>query len=342
MVAFAGWEMPLHYGSQVEEHQRVRRDAGMFDVSHMLAIDIGGGGARDYLRRVLANDVARLGQPGKALYSCMLAEDGGVLDDLIVYARAGGDYRLVVNAGTREKDLAWLETQRALAHGTVTIAPRADLAIIAVQGPQARERFWLARPHARERTEPLAAFEAAEADGAFVSRTGYTGEDGFEMMVPSADAPQWWAALAAAGVAAVGLGARDTLRLEAGLNLYGQDMDERVTPLEAGLGWTVDLREPREFVGRRALEAREPRETLLGLVLEGRGVMRTHERVRTPAGTGEITSGGFGPTLNRSIALARLPRAVMPGATVEVETRGKWQQARVVKPPFVRHGRLLV
>ena len=340
MVDFAGWEMPLHYGSQLEEHHRVRRDAGMFDVSHMLAIDVLGAGARDFLRRILANDVARLERPGKALYSCMLAEDGGVLDDLIAYAMPAGAFRLVVNAGTAHKDLAWLEKQRA--RSAVTLEARRDLAIIAVQGPSAREKLWTAWPAARAATEHLASFEAAEIDGSFVARTGYTGEDGFEAMVPVENAAPLWHALLAANVAPAGLGARDTLRLEAGMNLYGQDMDERVTPLESGLAWTVDLKTARDFIGRRALEQRGPTRKLVGLTLEDRGVMRNHQRVRTAAGEGEITSGGFSPTMNHSIALARVPASLAFGESAEIEVREKRLRARVVKPPFVRNGRVLV
>lgn len=342
MVDFAGWSMPLHYGSQLEEHHRVRRDAGMFDVSHMLAIDVRGPGARDFLRRVLANDVARLKHTGKALYSCMLAEDGGVLDDLIVYARAAGEFRLVVNAGTAQKDLAWLECEARKSGGEVTLSPRRDLAIVAVQGPAAREKFWGARPQCRAATEPLAHFEAAEVEGLFVARTGYTGEDGFEVLVPAAEVGALWHGLAQAGVAPTGLAARDTLRLEAGMNLYGQDMDEGVTPFECGLAWTVDLRSDREFIGRRALEQKTPRASFAGLVLAERGIMRGHQRVRTSAGEGEIKSGGFSPTMNRSIALARLPVGVAPGAEVQVAVRDKELTARVVKPPFVRNGKVLV
>jgi aminomethyltransferase len=340
MVDFAGWSMPLHYGSQLEEHHRVRRDAGMFDVSHMLAADVSGRGARDLLRYALANDVARL-KPGKALYSCMLAEDGGVLDDLIVYARADGGFRLVVNAGTASKDVAWLEGL-ARSRGDARLEPRRDLAIIAVQGPHARERFWTAMPHTRDATAALKNFEAAQIDGTFVARTGYTGEDGFEVIVPAAEAETLWRALAQAGVAPVGLAARDTLRLEAGMNLYGQDMDESVTAYECGLAWTVDLRSGRDFVGRAALEGKSPRFGFGGLLLAGRGVMRSHQRVHASAGEGEITSGGFSPTMNGSIALARLPVGVSAGADVEVEIRDKRHAARVVKPPFVRNGKVMI
>lgn len=339
MVDFAGWEMPLHYGSQVEEHHRVRREAAMFDVSHMLAVDIAGAGARAFLRRLLANDVARLARPGQALYSCMLNDDGCVLDDLIVYLLGDSRFRLIVNAGTAVKDLAWLEARRGRG---VDLAPRRDLAIIAVQGPQARARTWQALPQARAASEPLARFQAAQIDDMLVARTGYTGEDGFEIVLPAGRAAALWHALRAAGVAPAGLGARDTLRLEAGLNLYGLDMDETVTPLESGLAWTVDFGPDRDFVGRDALVASAPARQLAGLVLLDKGVMRSHQPARCAHGAGEITSGGFSPTMNRSIALARLPATIAPGDAVDVDVRGHWLRAKAVKPPFVRYGRVVV
>ena len=341
MVDFAGWEMPLHYGSQIEEHHRVRRDAGMFDVSHMLAVDVQGAHAREFLRGLLANDVAQL-RPGAALYSCMLREDGGVLDDLIVYFLGGGSFRVVLNAGTADRDMAWMESQRAAQASEVALIARRDLAIIAVQGPQAREKTWAARPLLRTAAEGLAPFHAVESDGALIARTGYTGEDGLELMLPAAQAVAAWQALAAQGVAPAGLGARDTLRLEAGMNLYGRDMDETVTPLEAGLAWTVARAGGRVFIGARALESRPATRQRRGLILLERGMMRDHQRVRCAAGTGEITSGGFSPTLNRSIALARLPAAAAVGDTAEVEVRDNWLKARIVQPPFVRHGKVLV
>jgi aminomethyltransferase len=340
MVDFAGWEMPLHYGSQIEEHRAVRSTAGVFDVSHMLAVDISGSGARAFLGRLLANDVAKLKTPGKALYSCLLNEAGGILDDLIAYWRGEERFRLVLNAGTADRDCAWLGSRREAE--TVRIEPRHDLAILAVQGPHAREKTWDAVPAARSATVRLAYFQSAEVDEMFIARTGYTGEDGFEIVLPAGAAAVLWSALLAEGVAPAGLGARDTLRLEAGMNLYGQDMDETVTPEESGLAWTVVLGEAREFIGRPALEAKPATRRLLGLVLMDKGVMRGHQRVRCTAGGGEITSGGFSPTLNRSIALARMPRDVAPDDEVEVEVRGNWLRARVVKPPFVRHGEVLV
>ena len=346
LVDFGGWDMPLHYGSQLEEHHVVRQGAGMFDVSHMRAVDVAGPAASAFLRRLLANDVARLQAPGKALYSCMLNEQGGVLDDLIVYLRGADRYRLVVNAGTAAKDLAWIRA--AAAGADLAIHERADLAMIAVQGPAARERaagLWA--PAERDAALALAPFYATEwggEAGLFVARTGYTGEDGFEIMLPAAAAGAAWDGLAAAGVRPCGLGARDTLRLEAGMNLYGNDMDESTTPLEAGLAWTVALDGDRDFIGRAALEAQRaagvPRK-LVGLLLEDRGILRAHQRVYAgAAGEGETTSGSYSPTLERSVALARVPAAA--GATVEVDIRGKRLIARVVRPPFVRHGRAVI
>jgi aminomethyltransferase len=342
LTDFGGWEMPLHYGSQIDEHHRVRRDAGMFDVSHMLAIDLEGPGTQAFLRRLLANDVEKLKQTGKALYSCMLASDGGVLDDLIAYYLAPERLRLVVNAGTADKDMAWIERQRILLAPQIGLQPRRDLAMIAVQGPRGRSRLWQVRPDTRAPTEALRAFESAPCGDMLVARTGYTGEDGFEVMLSAQDAVGLWRDLLAAGVAACGLGARDTLRLEAGMSLYGQDMDESVTPVEAGLAWTVDMHGERDFIGRRALQARAPRFQLLGLVLKEKGVLRSHQQLRSAHGSGEVTSGSFSPTLNQSIALARLPLEQRPGDTVEVDIRSRWLQAAVVKYPFVRMGKSLL
>ncbi len=344
IVDFAGWEMPIHYGSQLEEHHAVRRAAGMFDVSHMLAIDLAGCDAQSYLRRLLANDVAKLTLPGKALYSCMLNDAGGVIDDLIVYFLTPARYRIVVNAGTATKDLAWMQAQAA--HTNVSLTPRRDLVMIAIQGPQAREKFWQAYPQSRPASEPLAVFQACVWQDWLIARTGYTGEDGFEISVPASQAETIWQQLLDAGIKPCGLGARDTLRLEAGMNLYGQDMDESVTPLESGLAWTVDFKDAqRDFIGKPALLAQQARghlRQLLGLVLLDKGVLRAHQKVITPHGEGETTSGSFAPTLNRSIAFARLPARVQPGDEVKVEIRDKRLPAKVVKPPFVRNGKPLI
>jgi aminomethyltransferase len=359
IVDFGGWEMPLHYGSQIEEHHAVRRDAGMFDVSHMGVVDLRGDRVREFLRRLLANDVGRLKTPGKALYSCMLLPSGGVIDDLIVYFMSESWFRAVVNAGTRDKDLAWI--RRHAADFGVAVVECRDLAMIAIQGPNAREKtLRLLAPAQRSAALALAPFYGGVFDSWFVARTGYTGEDGFEVMLPAIEAANTWNALRAQGVAPAGLGARDTLRLEAGMNLYGNDMDEDHHPLESGLAWTVAF-EPaeRDFIGRPVLENLRgvvDRE-LVGLLLEERGVLRSHQKVvmartlATPAAaessapaplppTGEVTSGTFSPTLNRSIALARVPRTAASG--VQVEIRGKLHVASIVKPPFVRHGKALI
>ena len=344
MVDFGGWDMPVNYGSQIEEHHAVRRDAGMFDVSHMCVIDLKGAQVRAFLERLLANDVAKLRVPGKALYSCMLLESGGIIDDLIAYYMNEQWFRLVVNAGTREKDLAWI--RKHAASGGVEVNERRDLAMIAVQGPNARAKASALLPAAeRARALALDAFFGAELTQLFVGRTGYTGEDGFELMLPAVAAADWWNRLRGAGVACCGLGARDTLRLEAGMNLYGSDMDENTTPLESGLTWTVAFeRKERLFLGRAALEAQQAAgvaRKLVGLVLEERGVLRSHQKVIVAGvGEGDTTSGTYSPTLERSIALARVPRAT--GAQVQVDIRGKLLPARVVRPPFVRNGKSLL
>jgi len=348
MVDFGGWEMPVNYGSQIEEHHAVRRHAGMFDVSHMRTVDIEGSGSRDFLRRLIANDIAKL-SPGKALYSCMLRHDGGVLDDLIVYWLGGDRYRAVVNAATAEKDLDWMHKVAHDDRYAVSILPRRELAMVAVQGPQARALL-------REVLEGLDGDAAAVIDGLkpftakmvdefFIARTGYTGEDGCEVVLPADEIADLWQRLAAEGVAPCGLGARDTLRLEAGMNLYGQDMDEAVSPLESGLAWTVDMKEARDFIGRAALAKQQAAgglRQLVGLKMTERGVLRAHQKVITAHGDGEITSGTFSPTLGCSIALARVPAGVAVGDSVQVDLRGKPVAAQVVKFPFVRNGKALV
>ncbi|MDR2688524.1 MAG: glycine cleavage system aminomethyltransferase GcvT [Azoarcus sp.] len=343
LVDFAGWTMPVNYGSQIREHHAVRRDAGLFDVSHMLAIDVDGAQATVWLRQLLANDVARLATPGKALYSCMLNDRGGVIDDLIVYKVADNRYRIVVNAGTADKDVAWMRGHIGQHGANLNLIPRRDLAMIAVQGPNARAKTWAALPELASVSHDLATFSGVQAGEVFIGRTGYTGEDGFELSLPAAQAARVWQALVAVGVTPCGLGARDTLRLEAGMNLYGQDMDEKVSPLDAGLAWTVDFRDStRNFTGRAALETHPARNKVLGLVLEGHGILRAHMPVFAAAGTGETTSGGFSPTLEKSIAFARLPLDTQPGETVDVDVRGKRLPARTVALPFVRHGKALI
>jgi aminomethyltransferase len=340
MVDFGGWDMPVAYGSQIEEHHAVRHAAGVFDVSHMCVLDLTGPRTRELLSRLLANDIARLMMPGSALYSCMLNDQGGVIDDLIAYFLAEDQFRLVVNAGTRDKDLHWIGAHAL--RFDVRLLERRDLAMLAVQGPLARERTMaLLSSDAALAAMALPAFHCAQIGDWFIARTGYTGEDGFEIMLPAGEAGKLWQGLNAAGVRSCGLGARDTLRLEAGMNLYGNDMDEDTHPLESGLAWTVDFAPQREFIGRAALEvvrARGSERKRIGLLLDERAVLRSHQRVVVAGvGEGEVTSGSYSPTLARSIGLARVPSAT--GASVQVEVRGRLLPAMSVRPPFVRHGR---
>ena len=333
MVDFAGWDMPLHYGSQLDEHHAVRRHVGVFDVSHMTIVDVAGAGSLDFLRRLVANDVGKLGAAGEALYGVLLNRSGGVIDDLIVYRRED-DFRLVVNAATRDKVLDWLASNNEEA---VSLEEQ-NLAMLAIQGPAALETY-RALPDSHD-VDGLSPFTALVRGEEMIARTGYTGEDGLEIMASGDRVCQLWSDLVASGAQPAGLGARDTLRLEAGLNLYGQDMDEDTSPLVSNLAWTIAW-EPlgRNFIGRQALEderARGIAEKLTGIVLEDKGVIRRGCRVLTPAGDGWVTSGIFSPTLGYSIGLARVPRGAK--GACEVEMRGRLKQARFVRPPFVRHG----
>jgi len=344
IVDFAGWDMPIHYGSQIEEHHQVRQAAGMFDVSHMCVVDLHGAKTRDLLRYLMANDVAKLdGKPGKALYSCMLNPRGGVIDDLIIYHMSSVWYRVVVNAGTRDKDIGWMRQQAP--SFDVEVEVRDDLAMIAVQGPQAREKVHQVLGDRTVDVMELSRFSAAESGPLFVARTGYTGEDGYEIMLPEEMAEDTWNALRDAGVAPCGLGARDTLRLEAGMNLYGQDMDEDTSPLISGLGWTIAWEpQDRTFIGREVIEAEReagPAQRLVGLVLEDKGVLRAHQKVIVEGlGEGETTSGSFSPTLGKAIALARIPVGEADHCSVEI--RNKLLKARIVRPPFVRDGKAVI
>lgn len=352
LVDFGGWEMPVNYGSQIEEHHATRNACGIFDVSHMAAVDVTGKDAFSFLQKVVANDVAKLRSNGQALYGCLLNADGGVIDDLIVYRLEPG-YRIVINAGTAEKDLIWLR-KNSLEFSDVVLTPRrADLAgaaqafgMIAIQGPLAKEVLSRAIPETKDATEALKPFHCTSLTLAFgelmVARTGYTGEDGFEILLPENKAEEIWFALIEQGAKPAGLGARDTLRLEAGMNLYGQDMSETVSPLDAGLTWTVDLSSKRDFIGRNALQTNPQKFDFVGLLMLDKGILRSHQIVQTSLGDGEITSGTFSPTLEQSIALARVPKGVEIGTIVNVIIRDKLLQARVVKPCFVRKGKKLI
>lgn len=355
MVDFGGWDMPVNYGSQIEEHHAVRTDCGMFDVAHMCVVDIKGDNARSFLRGVMANNVDKLQVSGKALYTAMLNPEAGVLDDLIIYFMNESWFRLVVNAGTAVKDVAWMNAQNLATNSGLMITQLRDcanpadaIALVAVQGPNARAKTWEVLPETKEASADMKPFnvvfvQTAAFGEVMLARTGYTGEDGFEIGVAADKVHAFWDALVAAGVKPAGLGARDTLRLEAGMNLYGQDMDESVNPLDAGLAWTIDMVAERDFIGKAALQAKGQNAQMVGLILrEKGGILRAHQKIICTQGEGEITSGTFSPSMQEAIALARVPMGVAVGDTVHVVIRDKQLAATVVKMPFVRNGKVLV
>lgn len=342
MIDFSGWQLPLHYGSQVDEHHQVRNECGVFDVSHMCITDISGTDADAFLRYMLSNDVARL-QPGAGHYSAMLNADGGVLDDLIVFRTPEG-FRLITNALTCTTSQSWL-AQHAEKFA-VDIQLREDLAHFAIQGPDSIERLsQVLRASRVQIIQNLAPYHCQFDGQWFASRTGYTGEEGIEIILPATQAVDLFNELIGYGVTPIGLGARDTLRLEAGFTLLGNDMDAQRNPYTSNMHHVVAL-EPneRDFIGRAALEAQLQqgiKEKLVGLVLEERGVLRAGQPVRiNGAVQGTITSGSFSPTIGKAIALARVP--IDTDERGEVEIRQKWYPVRVVSPRFVRHGKILI
>ena len=352
LVDFGGWEMPVNYGSQIEEHLATRTNCGIFDVSHMAAVDVIGKDAKAFLEKVVANNVNKLKNNGQALYGCLLNEHAGVIDDLIVY-RLDPNYRLVINAATAHTDLEWL-TKQAGAFNDITLVPRrADLknsqnaqGMIAVQGPNALSLIKRAIPELANAANELKVFHAACVQTSLgeimIARTGYTGEDGAELLIPLENTARAWDLLVNVGAQPAGLGARDTLRLEAGMNLYGQDMNDQTSPLDVGLSWTIDRSTERDFIGRAALEKTPQQFVFMGLILQDKGVLRAHQIVKSAKGQGEITSGTFSPSLQKSIALAKLPINSEVGDVVQVVIRDKELNAIVVKAPFVRHGKALV
>lgn len=339
-VNFSGWEMPLHYASQIKEHHQVRQHVGIFDVSHMGIIDVEGKDAFTFLRYLLANDVAKLKDPGYALYTCVLNTIGGIIDDLIAYYITSHHYRLIVNAGTYQKNLSWIKKQSRSFRVTVDNCPQ--ICILSVQGPAVFSAIkHIFNQATTAELIALRPFQFVLSNDLLVARTGYTGEYGFEIIVPNEEAPVLWQKLIHYGAQPCGLGARDTLRLEAGLNLYGTDMDETTSPLISNLSWTVSLDDPaRHFIGRSALKKQLDegvKEQLVGLIMKEPGVLRNRQKVwLTDNKTGEITSGGFSPTLGHAIALARLPIGIR---SAYIERRGKYIPVKIVKPPFIQRGK---
>jgi aminomethyltransferase len=343
LVPFAGFRMPVHYGSILAEHKAVRERAGLFDVSHMGRFLVTGAGAGAFLDRTTVNDVRGL-PDGKAQYSCLCRPDGGILDDVVV-GRLGDEFHVVVNASNREKDRDWL--RRHLPSDAALHDRSDETALVALQGPAAEA---VLAPLASVDVTKLAFYEltegAVEGLPAVISRTGYTGEDGFELTVSRDDAVRLWEALTAAGqvrgLVPAGLGARDTLRLEMKYPLYGNDIDEETNPIEAGLGWIVKLDKP-EFIGRDALRrVREegPRRKLVGFRMDGKAVPRAGYAVYAAAGpAGPVRSGTMSPTLGAGIGTCYVPAAAAaPGTRLEVEIRGRREPAEVVRTPFYRGG----
>jgi len=339
IVDFGGWSLPVNYGSQIDEHHAVRNACGMFDVSHMTVSDLTGKNVLRMLGKVLSNDILKTkGVSGKAIYSCMLNESGGVIDDLIAYYINDEHCRLVTNAATNQKDMAWLEKHAK--DFDVDLKEKPELALIAIQGPSALELCAHVLPgDLAKLTAKLSRFQGGFAGDEFVGRTGYTGEDGVELIVNPELAKTLWAAFEQAGAKPCGLGARDTLRLEAGMALYGNDLDELHTPYESGLRWTVSTESDRDFIGRNAMLERDSSKDMIGLILVDRGVLRGHQEVYLDDQLiGEVTSGSFSPSLQQSVALARVNRSLQLGDTVEVAVRNKRLKARVAKYPFIKNG----
>jgi aminomethyltransferase len=358
LVPFAGWEMPVQFGGLVQEHQAVRQGCGVFDISHMGVLRLRGQAVKDALQGLVPSDLFRIG-PGEACYTVLLNEGGGIRDDLIVYDRgrvqaAEGDCDevvLVINAACADADTAWIRSQ--LQPAGITIEDRkGEGVLLALQGPEAAAQLQalsgaaldgLPRFGHRDLTLAGEATGAAAGASVFVARTGYTGEDGFELLLDREPGLALWQQLLERGVAPCGLGARDTLRLEAAMHLYGQDMDASTTPLEAGLGWLVHLEMPADFVGRAVLErqtAEGVQKRLVGLKLQGRAIARHgYPVLHGGAVVGEITSGSWSPTLAEPIALAYVPAALAKlGTELAVQIRGREEPAVVVKRPFYRRG----
>ena len=352
MVDFAGWLMPVQYASIVEEHQATRQAIGLFDVSHMGRINFSGPGAADFLDRLVTRDVKSLAR-GQVRYALVTNEAGGILDDVLVYHLAAGTlgvaygesyYQLVVNASNRAQILDWIESQKP-DRNSVKIQDRTlETAMIAVQGPKAIEAV---KPLSSVDPASLKYYTATEAKLAgvpgIIGRTGYTGEDGWELIVPANVAVDIWKSLVERGAQPAGLGCRDTLRLEAGMPLYGHELNEGINPYQAGLGFAVNL-EGRQFPGRDSLarfatDANQPKR--IGLELIGKRVPREHFGVFAgDTQIGEVTSGTFSPTLQRPIAMAYVaPKFAEPGAELTIDIRGKREPARVVKLPFYKRNK---
>ena len=337
IVDFGGWSMPINYGSQINEHKVVRSDVGIFDVSHMSIFDLSGSEQAKFLKYLLPNDVDKIKNSGRALYSPLLNNDGGVLDDLIVY-NLGTHYRIISNCATRSQNHDWFVKQSE--SYDVKIKLMNDLSIIAIQGPNSINLLDKIGIHDLDR---MSDFDVKIYNSSMIAKTGYTGEEGFEVVIENSDVESFWLSLLEAGASAIGLGARDTLRLEAGLNLYGTDMDTNNNPYESNLAWTIDLNDKkRDFIGKRALEEinKDACKELKGIILRDKGILRSHQLIEHKAGNGEILSGTYSPSFGFSIAFARLDKG--HDGEGKVKIRNNEFKVEIVSPPFMRKGKMLI
>ena len=337
MVNFSNWEMPISYSSLIKEHNAVRNAAGIFDVSHMSVFDFDGGNQIAFFKKIFANDIKKIYKDNKAIYGALLNEEGGILDDLIIY-HANNKFRLVSNCSTREQNKQWLE-KYAVEFG-VKVMERSDMGILAIQGPDALNKI-LEIKEIDAQVNTLQSFGCMFEGDKLYARTGYTGEDGLELIVPTQDINHLWDQALELGCTPIGLGARDTLRLEAGLNLYGNDMTINNHPYESNLGWTIDMSDKnREFIGKNALLSidQSKSQKIVGIILQDKGVLRSGYEITHEQGKGVVLSGSYSPTLQSSIGLARVDQGYKENGKVMI--RNKVLNIDFVSPRFLGQGKI--
>ena len=337
MVNFSNWEMPISYSSLIEEHNAVRSTVGIFDVSHMSVFDFDGDNQVAFFEKIFANDIKKIYKDNKAIYGALLNEEGGILDDLIIY-HANNKFRLVSNCSTREQNRQWFE-KHAVEFG-VKVMERSDMGILAIQGPDALNKI-LKIKEIDNQVNTLQSFGCMFEGDKLYARTGYTGEDGLELIVPTKDINHLWDQALELGCTPIGLGARDTLRLEAGLNLYGNDMTINNHPYESNMGWTIDMSdESREFIGKDALLSidQSKSQKIVGIILQDKGILRSGYEITHEQGKGEVLSGSYSPTLQSSIGLARVDQGYKENGKVMI--RNKLLNIDFVSPRFLGQGKI--
>ena len=337
MVNFSNWEMPISYSSLIEEHNAVRSTVGIFDVSHMSVFDFDGDNQVAFFEKIFANDIKKIYKDNKAIYGALLNEEGGILDDLIIY-HANNKFRLVSNCSTREQNRQWFE-KHAIEFG-VKVMERSDMGILAIQGPDALNKI-LKIKEIDNQVNTLQSFGCMFEGDKLYARTGYTGEDGLELIVPTKDINHLWDQALELGCTPIGLGARDTLRLEAGLNLYGNDMTINNHPYESNMGWTIDMSdESREFIGKDALLLidQSKSQKIVGIILQDKGILRSGYEITYEQGKGVVLSGSYSPTLQSSIGLARVDQGYKENGKVMI--RNKLLNIDFVSPRFLGQGKI--